>query len=276
MNAVMLLRLAFAATGLSALAFSMSVTCFAESLPTPGPLDSRVRVAKYNEDEIFRLQGYVGYQIEIEFEPGETVTGQGAGDLEGLSFASFDNHLFLKPKAADVGTNLSVATNRRNYRFDYTVAAGPPDPRKDTVMYVVRFIYPLHPAQAGPTPGEVIEQRLGEASTGRSQNLDYWFCGDTAIRPVWVSDDGVQTHLRFGVRGELPALFVRNDDGSESLLNFTMNEGDVVVHRVAQKFVVRRGQLTGCIVNRAFNGGGERLESGTVSPEVRRERRGLP
>lgn len=276
MNAAILLRDGFAAIAIWVLTLLSSSVCFAESVPAPGPLDSRVRVAKYNEDEIFRLQGYVGYQIEIEFEPGETVTGQGAGDLEGLSFASFDNHLFLKPKAADVGTNLSITTNRRNYRFDYTVAVGPPDPRRDTVMYVVRFIYPPHPVQSGPTTSQVIEQKLAGAAVGRPQNLDYWFCGDTAIRPVAVSDDGVQTRLRFGVRGELPALFVRNDDASESLLNFTMDQGDVVVHRVARKFVVRRGKLTGCIVNKAFNGGGERLESGTVSPEVWRERRGLP
>ena len=32
---------------------------------------------------------------------------------------------------------------------------------------------------------------------------------------------------------ELPALFVRNDDGTESLLNFSIDEGDVLIHRVA-------------------------------------------
>jgi type IV secretion system protein VirB9 len=36
---------------------------------------------------------------------------------------------------------------------------------------------------------------------------------------------------------------------------------------------LRRGRLTGCVVNKAFTGSGTRLESGTVSPEVERERR---
>jgi type IV secretion system protein VirB9 len=66
---------------------------------------------------------------------------------------------------------------------------------------------------------------------------------------------------------------VRNDDGSESLLNFSMDAGDVVIHRVAPRFIVRRGRLTGCIVNKGFAGSGERLESGTIAPEVRRERK---
>ena len=66
-----------------------------------------------------------------------------------------------------------------------------------------------------------------------------------------------------------PAIFVRNADGSESLLNFSMDSGDVVVHRVAGRFILRRGKLAGCIINQGFNGGGLRLESGTVTPEVR-------
>ena len=45
-------------------------------------------------------------------------------------------------------------------------------------------------------------------------------------------------------------MFVRNEDGTESLLNFSMDEGDVVIHRVAARFILRRGQLTGCVVNK--------------------------
>ena len=50
------------------------------------------------------------------------------------------------------------------------------------------------------------------------------------------------------------------------------DEGDVVIHRVAHRLIVRRGRLAGCIVNQAYQGGGQRLESGTISPEVQRSR----
>ena len=69
---------------------------------------------------------------------------------------------------------------------------------------------------------------------------------------------------------------MNNDDASESLLNFNMDAGDMVIHRVAARFIVRRGRLTGCIVNKHFQGGGERLESGTIAPEVTRERKESP
>ena len=81
------------------------------------------------------------------------------------------------------------------------------------------------------------------------------------------------THGSRSQPGELPAIFVRNEDGSESLLNFSIDEGDVVIHRLAPKFILRRGRLTGCIVNKGFAGAGVRLESGTVSPRIERDRK---
>lgn len=90
------------------------------------------------------------------------------------------------------------------------------------------------------------------------------------MTPKAAWDDGVQTRLTFGDRAEIPAIFVRNDDGSESLLNFSMDAGDVVIHRVAPKFILRRGRLTGCVVNKSFVGAGLRLDTGTVSPGVTR------
>jgi type IV secretion system protein VirB9 len=83
----------------------------------------------------------------------------------------------------------------------------------------------------------------------------------------------LHTHLQFDTRSELPALFVRNDDGSESLLNFNVEHGEVVIHRIARRFVVRRGRLTGCIVNKGFESTSAAATGGTVVPEVERSTR---
>ena len=230
--------------------------------------DSRIRVMTYSGNRVYRLVGYVGYQIDLEFEPEESFVGLGAGDIEGLSFAAAGNHLFLKPKAAKVSTNLTVLTNRREYQFDYTARAEHPDSREPDVMYVLRFTYPK---PAAPADGaDTVERKLDGAVTARLSNFDYWYCGAIALRPIAASDDGVHTRLSFGAHAELPAIFVRNDDGSESLLNFNVDHGDVVIHRVARRFVLRRGLLRGCVVNKSFSGAGERLESGTVAPGVER------
>ena len=258
-----------------ALALGMG-TAHGESMPARGMMDGRIRTATYSAEDIYRLYGYVGYAIELIFEDGETFSGNGGGDLEAITFGFHDNHVILKPRAVTHGSNLVIYTNRRAYRFDYSVIARRPDPLADEVMYAVRFLYPPSSStgNGGPSAAEQVEIDLARARDHRPRNFDYWFGGSPAVKPVAASDDGVHTRLTFGARAELPALFVRNDDGSESLLNFSMDRGDVIIHRVAPKFIVRRGKLTGCIVNRGFIGSGERLESGTVAPEVVRERKG--
>src|SRR4051794_22912579 len=84
----------------------------AETVPLRGIADSRIRTAVYDGNEVYRIQGFVGYEIDIQFEPGESFVGIGTGDVEGVSFVSQDNHLFIKPKAKRVSTNLTVITTR--------------------------------------------------------------------------------------------------------------------------------------------------------------------
>jgi len=277
------IRIRRAAHGTGAAAFVAgallhSITASAESVPAKGVVDSRVRVAAYDSGEVYKLRGFVGYQIDLEFEAGEIFTGLGAGDLEGLSFVGQDNHLFLKPKAANVATNLTVLTSRRHYQFDYIALSQRPATDDPGVIYALRFTYPPPSARsAAEAAAKRVDSQLESASTKRPQNIDYGYCGNPILRPVAASDDGVHTRLRFAANSDLPAIFIRNEDGTESLLNFSMEAGDVIVHRVAKRFVLRRGKLTGCIVNQGFIGGGTRLESGTVTPDVeRRVQGGVP
>jgi type IV secretion system protein VirB9 len=244
----------------------------AEMVPARGAADARVRSAPYDGNQVYRVRGFVGYQIDFEFEPGEIFVGLGAGDIEGLSYFGQDNHLFLKPKAAKVATNLTVLTNRRRYQIDYTASQRPGLDDQD-VIYAVRFVYPpaAAVASAAERSAKRIEAALGEASAKRPQNIDYWYCGTPELKPTAASDDGIHTRLRFAANADLPAVFVHNADGTESLLNFSMEGGDVIIHRVAHRFILRRGKLTGCIVNQGFAGGGLRLGSGTVAPDVERD-----
>ncbi len=211
------------------------------------------------------LRGTADSRI-LQFEAGEYFVGIGTGDIEGVSFVSQDNHLFIKPKARKVSTNLTVVTTRRPYQFVYTASSLDSRNENGDVIFAVRFSYP-------PSHGDVVADgisRMLEQSTGQARNVDYGYCGSRAVKPVAASDNGVHTRLRFAAKAEQPGIFVLNDDGSESLLNFSMDGDDVVIHRVVRQLIVRRGRLVGRIVNKEFTGSGERLQSGTVSPAVER------
>lgn len=263
---------------------SISIWCICGFAATPvhaqqslqGTLrpDPRIRVVPYRADSVYRLRGYVGYQIDITFAPEERFVGVGVGDSKGITFASEANHLFLKPRAAQVATNLTVLTNRRTYLFDYEAEARPPDPSGADVIYALRFEYPAVPERAASRERQQVETDLAEAQSARPRNYDYWYCGDPSLKPAAAWDDGVRTTLVFGAHAELPAVFAVNQDGSESLVNFDVQGGRVVIQRVARRLIVRRGNLAGCIVDRIFAGGGERLTSGTIAPNVKRATRG--
>ena len=244
----------------------------AQSVTSADSADHRIKTLLYVPDQVVRLRGWVGNHVDIEFEAGETFQRLGGGDLEGLTYDSFDNHFMLKPKAPAVRTNLTVITNRRTYLIDYAVLAGRPDPLNDELVYSLRFNYP---ASAVPPAAETIKKNLAVDPVERFQNRNYWYCGAPALQPVAAADDGVHTRLRFGPSAEIPAIFVKNDDGAESLLNFSVDGPDIVIHRLARHLILRRGGLVGCITNKGFIGAGERLDSGTVSPHVLRKTRGL-
>jgi type IV secretory pathway VirB9-like protein len=99
---------------------------------------------------------------------------------------------------AKVGTNLTVLTSRRHHQFDYAASARRPDLAVDEVIYAVRFSYP--PAAERREAAEAAdrtEAALSRAPEARTRNIDYWFCGKPAVKPIADSDDGVPTRLRF-------------------------------------------------------------------------------
>ncbi len=128
--------------------------------------DARLRLIPYTAERVYRLTGYVGYQIDLEFEAGEHFVGLGAGDLASLAFAAAENHLFLKPRAAQVETNLTVLTTRRSYQFDYSANARRPDPALGDVIYALRFTYPAPPAAQAAADG--LERHLAQAAAERA------------------------------------------------------------------------------------------------------------
>lgn len=266
---------AFVVLGLT---FSMR-NAHGETIPTVGAVDPRVRVVAYNPDDVVKLQGYVGYQIHMRWAEGEEFVNLGSGDNAAFDVGADRNHFFIKPKQERVGTNLTVLTNRRAYHFEYAVGKPPPTGKAmKRMVYSIRFIYPQDEARLAAAELERLktEARFARQGTGeRSRNMDYWFCGSKTLQPISAYDDGVHTRLRFQARSEFPAIFVKNDDNSESLLNFNVEDDEVVIHRVASRLMLRRGQLVGCVMNRAFAGGAERLKSSTTAPDVVRATTGV-
>ena len=189
---------------LGVLSLLMQGSLRAETLPAKGAIDSRIRKAFYSPDEVFKLYGFVGFHLDIEFERDESFVSIAGGDLDALTYSAHENVLTLKPKVVSTDMNLAVTTTKRRYYFDYTAAVQKPS-NLDHVMYAVRFEYPKVVASASVE--DRIESGLAHAVKARERNADYWYCGNQTLRPLSAFDDGVQTRLTFAAKRELPARF---------------------------------------------------------------------
>jgi type IV secretion system protein VirB9 len=228
--------------------------------------DDRVRQVDYVPDLVLPLTLFVGYHLHIEFSPDERFVNLGAGDSSLVEAAAERNHLFLKPRGAATGTNLTILTDRRVYYVDYRALARPPKPGE--LVYAVRFRYPPPPVLAVPQPVVPAPRAV--------VNEDYAYAGPAELRPVRAEDDGVMTRLTFGRAAELPAVYVENGDGTLGLANTHVEGATVYVHRVAAHLALRRGGLSGCLVNHAATLAVTAPAGGTIDPATVRVRRGGP
>ncbi|CAD7741290.1 conjugal transfer protein TraO (plasmid) [Xanthomonas hydrangeae] len=258
----------------------------AKKLPDPKPAvlsterDARFRVMDYDPDRVYDVTVHVGYQVDLMFAPGEEPIEYGVvlGDPEAWSFAVAANHVFLKPKATDGNTNLTVVTNRgRTYAFMLFYAQRRPTEKTvGTALNMrIQFRYPdderaVALAAASKPDPLMAAERL--ARTERSiRNINYYACGQDEVNPDTIFDDGRFTYLRYQENRELPSIFVVNDDGSENLVNSRVAPDDpetIIVQRIAKRFVFRHGKTVGCVVNKGYDPQGPAGLTGTVDPGV--------
>ena len=255
--------------GVSALIGLMAVAC-GLTLPVPAHAgatgDERMRVVDYLPDQVINLTLWVGYHLHIEFAPDEQFVSLGAGDTASLDVAAEGHHLFLKARQPVTHSNLTILTNRRVYVIDYRALAKVSP--KDHPLYSLQFKYPPAVSATQSRAFSDAEQRLN--GTSPQKNNDYWFCGPASLRPRAAFDDGMQLRLFFPPQMEWPAVYVATPDGEEALVNSHTEKDVLVIHHLAERFVLRRGSEVGCLVNRHPNSDARRATSGTVLDTVER------
>lgn len=84
----------------------------AEAIPRGGPHDSRVRLATYQEGQVYRLSVSLTHVTTVEFGTGESIRSIIAGDTEGFEIDGVPGGqaFAIKPVARGVHTNVTVYT----------------------------------------------------------------------------------------------------------------------------------------------------------------------
>jgi len=269
---------------------------FGSEAPPPGPTDSRIRDVDYDPNQVYELTAFYGYEIAVFFSPDEKVERTSAGYADAWDVTEHGDFVIIKPTEQQPDTNLLIVTDRHTYSFD--MRAKPPagkhidgsyavDPKQ---VFVLRFHYPKEEQAAAEVARARadLQERIANAHSAEERarllalakvpqkpiNRAYFYQGSGAIAPYEAWDDGVFTYFRFFAEQDLPAVFVVNEDRTESIANKHFEKDVMVVERVAHRFTLRKGKTVACIWNEnpdmytpeptsgATERGGERLNKG--------------
>ncbi len=252
-------------------------------IPASAQQDNRVRFVSYQPYNITRIVGTIRSSVQVEFAPDEEIAHVALGNTVAWEVAPAGHILFLKPRENQPATNISVVTTRRDgskrsYQMELVVRDGSVDAGQNTYFYV-KYRYPADEAERRRLEDEAkkrateagyADQVLGIHEQYGPRNWRYSAQGSAAIEPQAVYDNGKVTTFAFSGNQEMPAIYIENSDGTESLVPKTVQGDLVLVHAISRKFILRRGSDTLCIFNEAYSPVGVNPGTNTTSPSVER------
>lgn len=209
---------------------ALAMPALAESDPRSGPNDPRVRIATYQEGQVYRIRVSLTNVTSVEFGEGETIRSIIAGDTEGFQLDGVPGGraFAIKPAARGVATNITVYTNQRSYYFYVTEGSAP-------TYYVVKFSYPD------------VNRRAANAVAAEAPNYSYGVSDQLEFTPTAVWDDGTFTYFRFARNAPVPALFRYSNGGERTVNSQTVQDGVIRVSGVNDRWVLRLGDQVVCV-----------------------------
>lgn len=210
--------------------------------------DLRIRYVTFNNDNVVTVQAGIGVSTMVQLSPNEVIETISAGDTIGWSIVPKKGSgiLFIKPLVEKAETNVNIVTNKRVYSL---LLVGSRDPQMKSA-FQVRFKYPDEDVNArllAQAEESARNPSLKSIAPGEL-NYDYAYKGDDSLKPRVVFDDGKKMFLQFS--GDIPAVFVVEGKGKESLVNLRTEAGYTIIDKVASQFTLRAGDKTLCLYNR--------------------------
>jgi len=211
--------------------------------------------------------------LRIELGPGEEVIDIGMGDDKAWNIVPSANNLFIKPKLENATTNMSVVTNKHTYEFELHASNPPAQGQYVDLTYAIKFRYPedIRAATLAKNDRSVVDSLLEQdPEKNPDNNWNYWVQGSESISPNKAFDDKRFTYLTFSNNKDMPAIYAVDESGKEALVNINVVGDVMIVHKVAAKLVMRKGDLTACVFNKSYDTTGISNTTGTISDSVQR------
>ena len=210
--------------------------------------DPRLVSRLYDETQVVLVEGKANVQTTIRFGEDELIENVAIGDSQAWQITPNKraNLLFVKPLAERAATNMTVITNRHTYLVDLVA-----NPSNATPLYVLSFTYPevvetakerLAPLDA-PNAVELAAAQEADAIVDPAElNFAWERKGDRKLLPARVYDDGTATFLAWPDGAPVPAILMKDEQGTEGPVNFAVRGDVIVIDGVPRELVLRSGK----------------------------------
>lgn len=233
----------------------MSTPAMAERVPRAGKADARVKTLTYHDNDVYRLRGAYGYTTTIEFSAKETIETISLGDSEAWQIVKpkqQPNILFIKPLEENADTNMTILTSKHMYTFDLS-AGRAASSQSPSLAFRIKFIYPEEQTlELASFADKSASFNPLTGSPANEWNFDYTYSGDKKLRPERVFDDGGFTYFLMKDVDVMPAVFLVDTHGNESIVNFNVQGKYLVVNRTGGQFTLRDEDYATCIFNESY------------------------
>lgn len=261
----------------------LSTTAIAETTPSHGEFDPRVRTIEYNQADVTKLVTFYGVSTHIGFGKNEKIVDIAVGDPEAWELIPRISNLYIRPLAENPDANLTIITDKHSYQFTlFTAKRSNKDKtawQDPNLIYSLQFTYKKEEAERDLLMDKYVktQEKLKAAETALKtkqtdlDNLDYWVAGHSQVSPTEAKDDGRFIFLTFSNNRDIPAIYEVDEFGEETLINTNVNGNTVVVHRMVKQLRLRKGNYVACLINRSFDlDAGKDNTTGTIATEVKR------
>ena len=198
---------------------------------------------EYKPDSMFTVYGRPGYLTDIELKKGEVPNYIGAGDTSRWMIDQADvngiHHIYIKPLADDLETNLIVNTDERCYRFviasdsdNYTPIVSFKFTAEDKAAEDAAYHQRLLQAMEKPLTKDerlyrdIFFEKQKNIYVRKKLNTRYEVVRHGKIAdelyPVKIFDDGTRTYFQMSSSNtsQMPVLYRINDEKKPVLVNY--------------------------------------------------------
>jgi type IV secretion system protein VirB9 len=127
------------------------------------------------------------------------------------------------------------------------------DDSDDQTLFLT-FTYPTHGNDERKLALQLIKVPSDICRDPCKYNVQYSFTGDKEQAPIQACDDGLFTYFKFRKHIDLPAVFIVLPDRKEEVVNYRMENGYLVVERIAKAFTLRNGDTVTSVYNDKYIG----------------------